>query len=280
VPGCWSDEVWTAAINSPQFAGRSVVYESWGYCDDPFANLYSVGADGGAVQRLKNVHAQETQPTVSPDGTRIAYVWSEGNGFSCKGCSDGIRIASADGTALRTLTNPNMCAFDDSPTWSPDGTTILFAHTGCDSGGELYTILAGGGRPHDLHVAGTDPAWGPTRIAYQGAKGLMTANPDGTIRCSWRRRACCRPGRRRGLSRTSFGDLYHRTLVVGTSGAMLPFARVISLAWSPDGTRLVVSASTTKLGPLDVYTVEPDGTDPVQLTTNYGASGAWGGVTP
>jgi Tol biopolymer transport system component len=46
------------------------------------------------------------------------------------------------------------------------------------------------------------------------------------------------------------------------------------LAWSPDGTRFVVTARKTKAALPDVYTVRTDGTDPVQLTKNYDASGA------
>lgn len=71
VPGCYSDDGRQAAIGSPQFAGRSIVYESWGFCDPPYANLYSVAA-GGRPHRLANVQAQETQPAISPDGTEIA----------------------------------------------------------------------------------------------------------------------------------------------------------------------------------------------------------------
>jgi Tol biopolymer transport system component len=46
---------------------------------------------------------------------------------------------------------------------------------------------------------------------------------------------------------------------------------VASLAWTPDGTRLVVAAAKKKTDPsLDVYTVNPDGTGLTRLTANYG----------
>jgi Tol biopolymer transport system component len=45
----------------------------------------------------------------------------------------------------------------------------------------------------------------------------------------------------------------------------------MSLAWTPDGTRLVLTAAKTQVSPLDVYTIRSDGTDPVQLTEDYDA---------
>jgi Tol biopolymer transport system component len=274
VGGCYGDGEWMPAATSVQFVGRSrsIVYQSWNYCDEPFANLYAIAPDGTGLRRLTNVQAQETQPAISPDGSEIAYVWADANGLSCKGCSDGIRVASADGTGQRTLTNPDDCTFDDSPTWSPDGSTILFSETGCDSAGEMYTVAVAGGPAHDLGVAGSEPAWGPSKIAYVGPHGLWTANPDGSDPVQ-----VAAVGNDPAWS--TDGRLAYRigrlgtTVVVGSTHVTLPFASVTSLAWSPEGTRFVVTARKTKTAPLDVYAVRIDGTDPVQLTRNYDALG-------
>jgi Tol biopolymer transport system component len=271
VPGCWEYDVREPAIGSQQFAGRSIIYESWGFCDPPYANLYSVDTAGGPVHRVTSISAQETQPALSPDETQIAFVLAKFTGISCAGCSDGIRVVNADGSGMTTLTNPQNCTFDDSPTWSPDQTTILYSESSCDVAGELFTIPAIGGSPHDLGIAGIEPAWGPTRIAYVGSDqsdaGLWTANPDGsdpTLVAQHGSHPAWSPA----------GDLAYlvgNTLVVGSSSSTLPFARVASLAWTPDGTRLVVAAAKKKTDPsLDVYTVNPDGTGLTRLTANYG----------
>ncbi len=275
IPGCWSDgNVWAAAAGPLQFAGRSIVYESRGYCDEPFSNLYSVAPDGSGPRRITNVQAQETQPALSPDGSEIAYVWAKFTGLSCAGCSDGIRIAGAGGQALRVLTNPENCTFDDSPTWSPDGSTILFSESGCDSPAELYTVPAAGGAVRDLGAAGAQPAWGPSRIAYV-ARGVWTANPDGTD--------AVRVGKGSHPAWSADGRLAYltgrsgTTVVVGSTQSQLPFVSVSSLAWSPDGTRFVVTARASGAAAPDVYTVRTDGTDPIRLTTNYDAlNSAWG----
>jgi len=258
------------AISFPQFAGQSIIYQSWGPCDPPFDNLYA--ATGTSIHRLTTVNAEETQPALSPDGTEIAYVWAQALGLSCKGCSHGIRIASASGKAISTLTDPPDCTFDDSPSWSPDGTTIVYSETGCDNPGELFTVPAAGGTPHDLSVAGINPAWGPSKLAYEGALntpgGIWTANPDGTgaVEVS-----------KSGVSPawSPSGQLAYRvgtTVVVGTTHAKLPFKQLSLLGWTLDSTRLVVAASTTRFGPLDLYSVKPDGTGLVRLTKNYGVS--------
>ena len=54
----------------------------------------------------------------------------------------------------------------------------------------------------------------------------------------------------------------------------LPFARIQSLAWSPDGSRLVVVAQARGQPAADVYTVRTDGTGLRRLTRNIGANSA------
>lgn len=279
VGGCSGDGVWMPAVSSPQFVGssRSLVYQSWGDCDAPFANLYAVAPGGGAAKRLTHVQAQETLPSVSPNGSEIAYVWADANGLSCKGCSDGIRIASAAGKALRTLTNPQDCTFDDSPTWSPDGKTILFARSNCGSRHELYTVPAAGGRAQNLRVGGGEPAWGPQKIAYvhYATRTVWKANPNGTDRV--------RVGKGSHPAWSTDGRLAYltghndTTLVVGKTRENLPFVHVTSLAWSRDGTRFVVTARRSNTAAPDVYTVRANGTHPVRLTKNYDASSATSG---
>jgi Tol biopolymer transport system component len=279
VGDCYGDGDRYPAASFLQFAGRtrSLVYQSWNYCDDPFSNLYSMASNGVDLQRLTNVEAEETQPATSPDGSEIAYVWASGVGMSCKGCSDGIRVANADGTALRTLTNPEDCTFDDSPSWSPDGKTILYAETGCDTPSELYTIPADGGAPHDLGIAGNDPAWGPSRIAYvlgdQSDGGLYTAKPDGSdpvkVDAKGRKPAWSADGRLAYVTGSA-----GTTVVVGSAHVTLPLASIGSLAWSPDGTQFVLVARKKSDPAYDVYTVNTDGTNLVRHTWNYGALGA------
>jgi Tol biopolymer transport system component len=274
VPGCWDDGVWWPAVDHVQFAGdsRSLVYMK--ACYEPFSNLYSVASDGSGVHKIA-LPPYDTQPAISPTGTQVAYVWAQFTGLSCKGCASEIRVANSDGAGAHLLTNPTQdCTFDTSPTWSPDGQTILFSEGSCSNPAELYTVPASGGTPHDLGVVGSNPAWGPSRIAYQ-ADGLWTANPDGSdpvkVASAGADPAWSADGRLAyRLGNTS------KTVVVGSTQVTLPFASVTSLTWSPDGTHFVVTARKTSTAVPDLYTVRTDGTDPVQLTKNYDAlSAGW-----
>lgn len=273
VQGCWEDAVWGPAVDHVQFSGetRSLVYMT--ACYEPFANLYSVAPDGSGVHEIGAIAPNASQPAISPDGTRMAYTWAQFTGLSCKGCASEIRLANTDGAGSHILTNPTQdCTFDNSPVWSADGQTILFSEGTCSDPAELYTVPAAGGTPHDLGLVGNDPAWGPSRIAYEDG-GIWTANPDGSdpvrVAMDGDQPAWSADGRL-AYRLNQFGP----RVVVGSTQMTLPFASVTSLAWSPDGTRFVVTARKTTTAPLDVFTVRTDGTDPVQLTKDYDGSGA------
>jgi Tol biopolymer transport system component len=266
VPGCLPDGGF-AHVTSLQFAGhsRSLVYAS--ACDFPRTDLYSVAPDGSGLQQIAT--GAYAEPALSPDGSRIAY-----------SAGAGIGIMDSSGSQVALTTPGKNCGGgadgystvpDTSPSWSSDGTTILFMR-GCGgpaTSEPLYTVPVTGGTPQSLGLGGSQPAWGPSLIAY-AAGGIWTANPDGTqpvqIAAHGSHPTWAPDGRLAYL--TGSGDT---TFVIGSQQTQLPFTDVTSLAWSPDGTRVAVTARTTPTGPLDVYTVNADGSDPLQLTHNYDA---------
>jgi len=75
-------------------------------------------SDGKGEHRV----AYGDEPRWSPDGTKLAYVAA----FGFTG-SRGIRVVRADGTGQQSL--GNVAGFELAPTWSRDGTTVLFATT-------------------------------------------------------------------------------------------------------------------------------------------------------
>ncbi len=279
VIGCDDDGGPGAAITSMQLVPhtRSIVYQS--YCAEPFDNLYSVSPDGTGLRRITNVQANQAEPSISPDGTRVAFGESPYTGLSCKGCPESLRTIGVDGSAATTLTSPPDCAFDGPADWSPDGTQIMFVHSECDKAPDAMLIAAGGGTPTDLHVPAWTIAWGPARIAYADGgtapSTVWTALSDGT-------------GRHRvgaigaGLTEPAWSAdgrlayLVGTTVVVNGSKVALPFAQVRSIAWSPDGTRFLVAAKAKGTPTFDLYTVSTDGTDVQRLTSNMNvSSGDW-----
>ncbi len=67
-----------------------------------------------------------SEPQVSPDGRRIAFVVSTLDLAANKRRTD-IHLVSLDGTGLRKLTSNE--ASDSSPRWAPDGKTVFFLST-------------------------------------------------------------------------------------------------------------------------------------------------------
>ena len=86
--------------------------------------IYRIDVDTGKASRLTDVKTgEETSPAFSPDGKRIAYSYSPGNGASAR-----IVISNVDGSDLHSWSPSGGSDF--SPVFSPDNKTIIFARSG------------------------------------------------------------------------------------------------------------------------------------------------------
>jgi TolB protein len=154
---------------APTARGGAVVFTSY---RDGNAELYRVvpggiGALGDPV-RLLATEANETDPALAPDGSRVAYV-SDASGVPK------VWVAEADGTggvrAAPDFSYPG--ALEGSPTWSPAGDRIAFLST--DAGGaDLYVVDLATGEVSTLVATASpevEPAWSPDgdRVVYAAA---------------------------------------------------------------------------------------------------------------
>jgi Tol biopolymer transport system component len=266
----------------------SVVYQS--SCFDPNADLYSVDPDGSNLFQLTRTSTDERQPSLSPDGSTVAYVHRDGSDENCQGCPETLwRIPVGGGTPLELTSHSAQATdpFDDDPSWSPDGTQLLFIHAGFDNPPPtLTTIPASGGTVHSLGVTGEKAAWGPTKIAYVANVARLTIKSLDPQTLQSQTVATGGDVENGGVAWSADGRLAYlvydgngrASIVIVGSGAkkialaplLAPGSVVSGLAWSPDDSRFAFVATDAN-GIGEVYTVDTTGHGLSRLTQNIGA---------
>jgi len=115
--------------------------------------LYRIPVSGGRAKRLTFEGSYNSRAAFSPDGKTLAMVHSSGSGFQ-------IATMQMDSGELTVLTNGRL---DESPTFAPNGTMILYAAS-YKGKGVLYAISVDGKARTKLLLQDGDvrePAWSP-----------------------------------------------------------------------------------------------------------------------
>lgn len=135
-------------------------------------DIYTMNADGSDVRRASDPAAEEFDPAWSPDGGWIAYVRREPGTAARE-----LWLMRPDGSRRHRL--KSQTGTSATPAWSPDGSRIVFASN--EGGGryELYTIGVDGSRLRRVAPTAQDnfePSWSPdgTKIAYQEEGAIFT----------------------------------------------------------------------------------------------------------
>ena len=100
--------------------GQEIVFDS--DRDQSLKGIFKMNIDGTNVVKLTSGSDFESQPSWSPDGTKIAFIRLVS---TQSGSAGQIFVMDSDGNNLQQVTNTTD---DDlSPSWSPDGTEIVFS---------------------------------------------------------------------------------------------------------------------------------------------------------
>ncbi len=152
-------------------------------------DIYSMKIDGTDVRRLTSNAAGDTQPSVSPDGKKIAFASNCRLGYFPEAPNDLVGIfdiytMNIDGSGVTRLTTG--LGHHVYPDWSPDGTKIAYSSTVIraneDFDDEIFVMNAdGSGQVNLTKDPSSDdaqPAWSPdgTKIAFGADTGAGDAD--------------------------------------------------------------------------------------------------------
>jgi Tol biopolymer transport system component len=189
-----------AAVKPDGTGRRRLTLDSFGYRSPDvspdgrriaFATDFSVfvidadaaGITEGFTNLFFGFDAHVDAPVWSPDGAQVAFrATVQGPG----GPAARILVVNADGSGLHQVSpddaDPSVLTSDDAPSWSPDGSKIVFTRSGV-----LQVINADGTglTPLPNDDGASTPSWSPdgAHIAYaslSGAGDIVVRNADGS----------------------------------------------------------------------------------------------------
>jgi Tol biopolymer transport system component len=189
-------------------------------------------------------------PTFSPDGETIAYLR---NGL---GRDDGqLALADADGSDVRNLWTGRFSEQTfHQVMWSADGSTVAATKAG-GLDGRSGTIVA---RPADGAVKVVD-------LGVGEFPGTLALSPDG--------RQLAALTYRPDLGQT---QLELVDVASGARPALAIGARLVSVAWSPDGSTIAYTKAVADAARTTLNLVRPDGTTDGLATTEFAGAGSFG----
>ncbi len=198
------------------------------------SEIFVANPDGSGPTNLTNNPAEDTAPSWSSDGNKIAFVRDTGGGSEIFG-------VNADGSSPTNLTNSPAGVINAQPSWSPDGSKIAFSSDRSSGNTDIWTMDANGANPTRLTTdasAENEPAWSPdgARILFsRDGADIWVMNADGT-------------------SQTNL------TSGIGTVN--------VEPNWSPNGARIAFASD--RAGNLDIWVMDSNGGGLAQLTTDAG----------
>lgn len=229
-------------VGRPSFSpdGSTILYYSYSSATGT-NEIHTIPAEGGQPTRLTSgAGTLNFMPDWSPDGSQIVFVSNRG----CSPyCYERVWAMAADGSNLRLLHADGM--YDAAPRWSPDGSAIVFDAWTPD-GARLHVVAPDGSGLRRLDL-GADRSQQDRMGSWQPLAEVPPATPTASI-----------------------AFVRDRVVYAGTVQAgVADVAPVISGGDADlnfDGTRLVLSRFADGATGQDLWAIDVDGSDLVQLT--------------
>ncbi len=258
-------------------------------------DVYKIDLATGTETRLTTDEHVDDYPAVSPDGKTIVFQSDRDGDFD-------IYAMDIDGNNVRQLTNNTI--LDNVPSWSPDGQQIIFSSdTRNDGTFDVYSMAADGSGLQQLFSNGqrnAHPRYNPEMNTLVFTTGtprdsskweigrymlttqeftLMTNNDTRD------RSPCFSPDGKQILfltaaigDRKALGDSALAVMNADGSDAKILYDGV-GLEWgadySPDGQYISFSTVAAATGRDEVFIMNADGSNIVQVTNQGGQSASW-----
>jgi len=209
---------------------------------DAGAQIFTVRPNGRDMRQITHVDGDGLLPDWSPDGRQIVFEIDRPNPPFCS-----IALMNADGSSIVELRAPNANVCENDPSFTPDGSRIVFDRFDPDANEEgFWSMDLSGGDRQRIGPCCVDPNVSPngrrlsflTNNGQPGGTALFTSGIDGS-------------------------NLFQVT----------PFSFNVAVKqdWAPDGRRLVFTQNGDVLMPgvsANIATIRPDGTD-LRFVTHY-----------
>ena len=195
-------------------------------------DIWILDLETGALTQLTDHAADDLQPEWSPDGKKIAFT-------SKRGGSKDVWVVDVDSGDLEQLTFSNFT--EKGPRWAQNGNRILYV-SDKDGKDDIHKMTSKGRKKEQLTFDVGDqrgPSWS------EATKEIVFA---------WWEFS---------KSRTNIYVMDKN----GENVRQLTSRKVYDRGptWSPNGAR--IAFNTNRAGNFDIWTMKPDGTDMVQITT-------------
>jgi hypothetical protein len=112
----------------------------------PCAGIYEVSTTGGTPTQIVQCSSGCWNAVASPDGTKIAYL-----GLDADGYENGIYITGSGGGSGSEIAGTNGAV---SVNWSPDSTELVYGKAG-----QVYVVPAAGGAPTEVTSGSPESGW-------------------------------------------------------------------------------------------------------------------------